>query len=148
MKTLIKSALLLLLAMTLTGCGSDASSISSDDLVYRNGIAYKKFTDVPFSGKVTHKDSGLKKGLMKNGKREGEWFIYDIYGQLRSKGNYKNDKKEGAYISYYSSGKLRSTGNYKNDKKECAWVGYHEERQVGYTTYYRNGKSDFYYRCD
>ena len=77
MKTLIKSALLLLLVMSLTGCGDDVSSISSDDLVERNGLYYKKFSDIPFSGKVTQLPLGLKRGLMKNGKIEGEWITYN-----------------------------------------------------------------------
>jgi hypothetical protein len=72
MKTLIKSALLLLLAMTLTGCGSDVSSISRDDLVVREGVYYKKLSDVPFSGKVT----GSYKGSIKNGKLESAESVY------------------------------------------------------------------------
>ena len=116
MKTLIKSALLLLLVMSLTGCGDDVSSISSDDLVYRDGVYYKKFSEVPFSGKVT----GLYKGLIKNGKKEGAWISYYSNGQLESKGNYENGKKEGAWISYYwSSGDVHvgGTGTFKNGVK-------------------------------
>jgi len=37
-----------------------------DDLVERDGIHYKKFTDVPFSGKVT----GSEKGKIKNGVKQ------------------------------------------------------------------------------
>ena len=116
MKTLIKSTLLLLLAMTLTGCGSDVSSISDDDdLVYRDGIAYKKFTDVPFSGKVT----GTSNGLMKNGKKEGAWISYYSDGQLMFKGNYKNGVKEGAYAIYHPDGRLSKkwSGTFKNGVK-------------------------------
>jgi len=115
MKTLIKSALLLLLAMSLTGCGSDVSSISSDDLVYRDDIAYKKFSDVPFSGKVTGKGNGL----MKNGKKEGAWITYWADGQLMFKGNFKNGKKEGAYAIYHADGSLNKkwSGMFKNGVK-------------------------------
>ena len=122
MKILIKSALLLLLVTALIGCGSDVSSF---DLVQREGIYYKKFSEVPFTGKVT----GFDKGLIKNGKREGEWIAKDQISSLfggvsRSKGNYKNGKKEGVWIGYHKNGQLYSKGNYKNGKKEGEWVNY------------------------
>ena len=94
MKTLIKSALLLLLVMSLTGCGDDVSSISRDDLVYRDGVYYKKFSEVPFTGKVT----GLHKGSIKNGKKEGAWVEYEKDGTLdrERSGIYKNGLRWGA----------------------------------------------------
>ena len=41
------------------------------DLVYRDGLYYKKFTDVPFTGEIT----GEVQGSIKNGKKEGEWVF-------------------------------------------------------------------------
>ena len=38
------------------------------DLVERDGLTYKKFTDVPFTGEV---DEGLRQGNYKNGGPEG-----------------------------------------------------------------------------
>ena len=40
-----------------------------DDLVERDGVHYKKFTQVPFTGEVT----GKEQGSFKNGKKEGFW---------------------------------------------------------------------------
>jgi hypothetical protein len=40
-----------------------------DDLVKREGIYYKKYTDVPFTGKVT----GIYQGSIKNGKKDGPY---------------------------------------------------------------------------
>ena len=56
------------------------------DLVERDGLTYKKFTDVPFTGEV---DEGLRQGNFKNGKHEGLWTYYDKTGQLRAKGSVK-----------------------------------------------------------
>ena len=39
-------------------------TVKFEDLVKRNGLFYNKFTDVPFSGKV----SGKRQGSIKNGK--------------------------------------------------------------------------------
>jgi len=86
MKTLITIIFLSLL--------SSSCSVPSDDLVVRDGVYYKKFSDVPFSGKVT----GSYKGLIKNGKKEGAWVSYYADGQLHYKGNYKNGKMEGRFI--------------------------------------------------
>ena len=40
-----------------------------DDLVFLDGLHYKKFTDVPFTGEVT----GRFQGSIKDGKLEGPW---------------------------------------------------------------------------
>ena len=85
------------------------------DLVQRDGVYYKKFSDVPFSGKVTDN----QKGLITNGKKEGAWIRYYVGGQLHYKGNYKNGKMEGAWVVYSGSGipyKLK-TGTFKNGVK-------------------------------
>ena len=52
-----------------------------DDLVERNGIYYKKFSTVPFTGKVT----GQNQGAFKNGKKHGPWVQYWSNGQLNVK---------------------------------------------------------------
>ena len=106
---------ILLTILFLSLLSSPSWSETFDDLVERDGIYYKKFSDVPFSGKLTGKD----KGLIKNGKREGVWFSYWNNGQLWSKGNYKNGKKEGKWVNYYEDGKVREigTGTYKNGMK-------------------------------
>ena len=42
------------------------------DLVPRNNLYYKKFTDVPFTGEIF----GLENGRFKNGALEGFWEYY------------------------------------------------------------------------
>ena len=58
-----------------------------DDLVERDGIHYKKFSDVPFTGK--------SQGSFKNGKRYGPWVSYNEDGTVRHDftGTLKNGKK-------------------------------------------------------
>jgi len=128
MKTLITIIFLSLL--------SSSCSVPDDDLVYRDGLYYKKFSEIPFSGKVT----GLRNGLMKNGKEDGEWVINHENGQLLTKGNYENGKEEDEWVSYWDDGQLWSKGNYKNGKREGEWVGYHPSGQLNYKGNYKNGK--------
>jgi hypothetical protein len=86
-----------------------------DDLVERDGLDYEKFTDVPFTGKVT----GNPQGSYKNGKREGAWVGYHVNGQLSWKGNYKNSQHEGFWVSYEENGTVqkRLTGTFKDGVK-------------------------------
>ena len=57
--------------------------LTIDDLVEREGVYYKKFTNAPFNGKV----EGSVVGEFMNGKREGYWLIYWDNGKLSQKGN-------------------------------------------------------------
>ena len=113
-------------------------SVESIDLVEREGLLYKKFTDVPFTGEVT----GIQQGLVKNGDLEGLWIGYHDNGKLSWKGDYKNGKKHGSWIDYYKSGQLRKKGNYKNDEREGSWVWYSQDGTIYkvMTGTYKNGK--------
>ena len=81
-----------------------------DDLVKRDGIHYKKFTEVPFTGKTT----GEIQTTYKDGKIEGPYERYYKKGQLREKGTYKDGKRDGPYVWYHSNGQLKEKGNYKD----------------------------------
>ena len=62
-----------------------------DDLVERDGIHYKKFTTVPFTGKVT----GDEQGSFKDGKKVGPWVGYNKDGTVGEifTGTFKNGVK-------------------------------------------------------
>ena len=90
------------------------------DLVKRDGVYFKKRTDVPFTGKVT----GDEQGSLKDGKKVGPWVTYWDNGQLKLKVTYKDGKEDGPYLGYRKNGQLDSKGTYKNGKKEGPWVRY------------------------
>ena len=114
------NTLLVLLFISLLS--SPSWSETYDDLVEREGLWYKKFTDVPFTGEIT----GDTQGSLKNGEKEGDWVWYHENGQLWFKGNHKNDEKDGAWVRYHANGQLEYEGNYKNGEKDGVWVGYDE----------------------
>ena len=70
----------------LTSSVSWSESLTMDDLVQRNDLYYKKFTNDPFTGEI----SGIENGSFKNGKMDSEWLMYYENGQLDRKGNYKD----------------------------------------------------------
>ena len=103
-------------------------TVKWDDLVEREGVYYKKFTDVPFTGKVT----GQYQGKIRNGKKDGSWVSYYKNGQLSFKGTYKDGKEDGPCVSYYENGKLSQKGEYKNGKREGHWVFFDQNDSSGY----------------
>ena len=82
---------LALLVLTLFLFPSFAMGETMDDLIFRSsdGLHYKKFTKVPFSGNVT----GQYQGKFKNGKKVGPWVEYHKDGWLESEGTYKDGVK-------------------------------------------------------
>ena len=72
-----------------------------DDLIFRpsDGLIYKKFTKVPFSGTLT----GQYQGKIKNGKKVGPWVECSRGGRVSREVTYKNSKED--------------TGTYKDGKK-------------------------------
>ena len=133
MKTLLLFPLLFL-SLISTPCLSE----TMDELVKRDGIYYKKFTEAPFTGKVT----GKVQGSYKNGSREGDWVHYHSNGQLKGKGSYKNGKLEGEWVHYHYNGQLAIKGSFKNGKEEGNWVSYKGDGTVNkqWTGTFKNGE--------
>ena len=89
-------------------CPSIDLSIELDDLVEREGLSYKKFSKVPFTGEIT----GKTQGLIKDGKYEGAWVSYHDNGQLKSKVKYKDGKAVGEWVYYNKDGTIKSKKTY------------------------------------
>ena len=93
-------------------------TVSMDDLVERNDLYYKKFTDTPFTGEVSGKNNGkinngkINDGKIKNGKQEGLWKIYHENGQLNIKQTYKDGKLYVLFEAYYHNGQLQIKTTY------------------------------------
>ena len=130
---------ILLLVFLFPALALSEEVVEWDDLVEREGIYYKKFTTVPFTGKVT---SQMLQGQFKNGKEEGSRVWYHDNGQLFGKGDYNNGKREGPWVTYHYDGQLESKGDYKNARREGPWVINHDDGTVikFLTGTYKDGK--------
>ena len=118
-----------------------------DELIKRDGIYYKKFSDEPFTGNVTDDI----KGSFKNGKKDGSWFYYSSNGQLSSKGNFINGKKEGLWIGYWDNGQINYKTEYKNDVLEGSHLEYQNNGQLYSKGKRKNGEKHgywFFYKKD
>ena len=127
-----------ILILTFLSSPSWSETITLDDLVYRNGLYYKKFTDVPFSGKIT----GRSDGYYKDGKENGLWRLYNKNGQLTHKTEYKDGKIHGFYKVYYENGKLNTQLNYKNGNLHGLVKVFFENGQLLLKGYYKDGKEN------
>ncbi|MDA9816244.1 hypothetical protein N9C75_04210 [Alphaproteobacteria bacterium] len=119
MHIVIKCSILFLLALFLiVGINSISRSETIDDLVYREGQFYQKFTDIPFNGALV----GMQQGMISNGKKQGAWLEFWITGQLKGKGNYQDGMKTGQWLWFFTNGQLMGRGEYRQDKEEGEWL--------------------------
>ena len=82
-------------------------------LVERNGLVYKSFSPVPYSGKVT----GLWLGEVVNGLKFGSWKTYWLNGSVASEGRYGvGGKKVGVWKYFNGNGDLSSKYTYPEKK--------------------------------
>jgi antitoxin component YwqK of YwqJK toxin-antitoxin module len=109
-----------------------------DDLVERNGLFYKKFTDTPFTGEL----SGQDNGMMKDGKPDGFWIYYYGDGQLNAKANYKDGKLDGFLKEYSVTGYFYSKENYKDGELDGVSESYYENGQLKRIENYKDREKD------
>ena len=132
MNRILAPVLLMVLLFPALALGEE---ITIDDLVEREGLIYKKFTEVPFTGKTT----GQIQGSFKDGVADGPWVEYWDNGQLQSKIFFKNGEKEGPSVWYYDDGQVWQKGDYKNGKAKGPWVVYHDNGQLRDKGDHKNG---------
>ena len=135
MRHILASVFLVVLLFPSLALGGE---VKWKDLVYREGLFYKKSSDVPFTGKVT----GKSQGTIKNGKFDGPWDRYHDNGKLKEKGTYRNGKEEGPWVRYHKNGQLWDKGSYKDGKEEGPWVRYHENGRLWWIVTYKDGELD------
>ena len=133
MKRILAPILLLTLLFPALAFGE-----TMNDLVKRDGLYYKKFSEVPFTGKTT----GKIQGSFKNGKKHGPWVSYHDNGQLYYKGTYEDGKKDGPWVTYWSHGQVWNKGTYKDGKEDGPWVRFWDNGQLHSKGTYKDGKED------
>ena len=138
MKYILTSVVLVVLLIPALAMGGE---VTMDDLVERDGLSYKKFTDVPFTGEVTGETQGLF-GSFKDGKKDGPWVVYWDNGQLSTKGTYKDGKLDGPWVVYWDNGQLMSKGTYRDGKEDGPYVFYYDNGQLSTKGTFKDGKKD------
>tara|TARA_B100000029_G_scaffold473775_1_gene515466 strand:- start:1062 stop:1526 length:465 start_codon:yes stop_codon:yes gene_type:complete len=112
-------------------------TLNSRDLVKKDGIYYKAFSDAPFNGKV----KGRLNGRLKDGKKEGLFEIYYDNRLIKSRGYFNQGKhSDGLYESYRENGQLIIKGHYKNGRKDGFWIQPHRKEGGFWILYYDSGQ--------
>ena len=147
-----------------------AVSEAYTDLVQREGLYYKKFSDEPFNGQLDGKvqtkvqkgyfhgswlkfdDDGklMEKGFHQNGKRYGTWKYFSSYGRLSYSQEYEDGILNGETKNYGSDGMLSSI-QMMTDGKLTSSVNYYYQQgalkaEVKTQDSMRHGVSKWYYR--
>jgi chemotaxis protein MotB len=107
----MKKTIFVLFVLIYSLLSSASWSDSIDDLTLRNGVFYKRYTDVPFSGSIT----GKINVRLENGKFEGHFDGYYDDGQLKEKGSYKSGKRTGLWEEFSKGGETLETTAWMND---------------------------------
>ncbi len=113
-----------------------------EDLVHRSGLYFKKFTNVPFSGKVVGQDINKLqiRGELRNGKWNGEWEKYFSDGNLMEEGDYKEGRRHGIWKVYHSNGGLSFLSNYKDGNLDGYSEGYDKNGLLVSKSFWKDGE--------
>ena len=77
-----------------------------------------------------------KRGIMKNGKRDGLWKSYYENGSPWSETTFKDGIKNGKTTTWYPNGQKRYDGFYINNRESGKWTFYDEKGTITKTTDY------------
>ena len=91
-----------------------------DDFLFRDEKIYKKFSDIPFTGRIKSP----------NGK-DKFWLIT----------NYKDGLAHGLSQSFFLDGSVKQTGMYDKGDRTGKWIGYYPDGSIDYTmtSIFKNG---------
>ena len=118
-------------------------------LTYNKGKIDKKSRPDRIKEFATFHDNGRlkEKGKTKNGKRDGEWNIYDKNGDITSIIVYDYGKeisrnipqKVKELIEYHSNGRIKTKGNTLDGKKDGVFTYYNPRGKIVKSVLFSNG---------
>ena len=119
----MKNLLLLAISLPLLlgGCGEKPDGVNAEEVEDRDGIAYLKGSDTPYTGKVY--------GFYPNGKKEYETDFW-------------NGKEDGIDTVWYENGNKKEEGNWMNGERDGIWAKWYENGQKKMQGYFKDGKQD------
>ncbi|RJQ86478.1 MAG: hypothetical protein C4519_01805 [Desulfobacteraceae bacterium] len=105
--------LVLVLVAAVSAC---TTKVDDSETVARNGLVYRKGSDLPFSGIVagTSRSEGYRnqtcrfKKEYKNGLLEGRSYFYYLNGKVESIEPYQKGVLNGVVTRYYESGQIKA----------------------------------------
>ena len=122
------------LFVSLLSVPSWGETLSINDLGKFKNTYYKKKSSTPFTGSVV----GVQNGMIKNGKREGNWFSRYPNGVIGFKVFFKDGLEEGLKITYHKNGNKKTQEKYKKGKREGLYLIYNFDGRLERIEVYRD----------
>ena len=117
--------------------------ISTKDLGGERG--HRIYNGQPFTGVEVdyyHHVGMHEETEYKNGKKDGRYAWYDVYGKVGSEINYKNGKMDGLYIYWDENGNQKKEQYFKDDKEHGSYISWYENGQKEIDANYKDGELD------
>jgi hypothetical protein len=131
-----KLLVLLTISILIFSCGvkekKENAEKLSKPLVFRDSLLYAdSTTNIPFTGRYKSKALGnFIEFDVKDGKKDGDFFIYFPNKKIQISGKFKNDKNVGEWKYYRSDGSLESAGIFENGLPNGKWAFYFENGKL------------------
>ena len=119
----------LIISMIYSQLGPTFQEYNYANIILRNNIYLKKFSDEVVDGRVYQRilDEYIYMGRVKNGNIDGSWTEWHENGQKKIKSNYINGNLDGYLTIWNENGQRDSKSYFFNGRLDSSW------------TYYRNG---------
>ena len=139
---------ILIISLLFLSVGLSQQEYDINHIIERDGVYVKKFSDERISGKVFQMFGDVKVplGMVKDGKKEGKWRVWNENEQMWGEGTFKDGKKDGLWVDWKSSGQKRSEGTYKDGERDGLWTYWYENGQKKWEATYKDGK-EISYKC-
>ena len=117
-----------------------------------DGLVYKKFREMPFTGTIMATAEDPTQRSYKNGSKHGEWTEFDDDGQVKAKSQFDNgriqtkaDFEDGKEITvaeykYYENGQLKYKWNRIRGQRHGLQEGFYENGRLSFKTNYKDGE--------
>jgi len=132
----------LIISLLFLSVGFCQKEYDINQIVERDGVYIKKFSDEIVNGKVFQMFGDIKVdiGYIKNGEKERLWTWWYDNGNKKSEGNYKDGKENGLHKWWYENVHKSEERTYKNGIKEGLWIKWYDNGQKGIEYNYKYGK--------
>ena len=134
----------LIISLLFLSVGFCQKEYDINQIVERDGVYIKKFSDEIVNGKVVQMGGDMKVplGKMKDGKKEGKWMLWYENGQKEKEGTLKDGKENGLWTSWNKNGQKKSEIHYKDGKLDGLYTKWYENGQKEKEGTYKDGKPD------
>lgn len=124
------------------GSGNAGTNATNANGISKEGLELKELGNGYQMATKMAGDKIKEQGVMRNGKRNGTWVIYNTEkGTPMSIANFIDDAYSGPYFKYNNYGQLELACTYVNNELDGYFVKY-ERAKKSEEGYYANGKED------